>query len=675
MKKIFLTFLSILMFVVVLTGCSANEKGFLGPSWDVPLRVPIYNQVEEVKLNDMLADAPEEVNIPESTDELISFNMDLTSDVNLDNYDFGDIINENVTIPDFDFGSGQISLPVIDSNISGGDLVDDTYEITGGISGDDLVGASLDFPSFSSLTFSDPDTNKIDKSINIELTNVSGGDVVINEFEVSFGTRSKTFTDNILPGETKTGEISLDDLTIDSNTSIVTSITTSNITSNGDLSNTGEMYLNVTFPSDTKVSEVTGLTLENSISKEISPDDISFDDSEIPNEVKSIGFKDGSNIEISLGTTGLEEYINYNLGFFNYTDDDNDGYIDIAAKKMDIAGSTAPYLDFGVDLNIPSGATIDYSTDPINVSGGLKNNGIASATIDFDNFDLGSSRSEISQRTVIDKSDMDIPEEIKNIEFNNAKFTLGIDGVEGLTMDLSGVEFKALDSNGDTLQDLKFDLGKVSGDSGEIELMDKSPNILDLLFNENTQKVVVGGSWNLEGEATIDDTESIGFTSMLADIPFSFTLNEDITHQLVPSSVDTFDAEQIDIIEQGVKEAKLVLKDFNNDMGVSINAQIYMATIDGGKEMSDTQLKDALYKEENMFRELSIEQRTNKDKEFGLKGSEVDKFTQDNLYAGVKIIIPGNADANTSYNFKTGDKISISEIFVTMVGKANQYDF
>ena len=110
-------------------------------------------------------------------------------------------------------------------------------------------------------------------------------------------------------------------------------------------------------------------------------------------------------------------------------------------------------------------------------------------------------------------------------------------------------------------------------------------------------------------------------------------------------------------------------------MGVSINAQIYMATIDGGKEMSDTQLKDALYKEENMFRELSIEQRTNKDKEFGLKGSEVDKFTQDNLYAGVKIIIPGNADANTSYNFKTGDKISISEIFVTMVGKANQYDF
>ena len=662
MKKIFLTFLSIFLVIVVLVGCSPNEKGFMGPSWDIPLRAPLMKD-KEFTLDDLLEGAPDEIN---DTEEVISFNSDLSSEVDLPKYSFVDIFSEDVIIPDFDFGDGSISLPTIDSNISGTESlsevpIDGSYD---GTTLDDKLDITLGLPdTFESLTFGS------DKNIEIELSLQDNVDTVVEDFNITFGDGTYTIKDSISAGETANGKISLNNLTLESGEGFSTSITTSG-------NDEAQLNLKITFPSYPSLSKVEGLKVENKISKEINPDNISFNSSELPEGVKSISFEDGSNIKIGLDTT-LENYIDYNLNFFNFSDDDNDGYIDLATEKLDIAGSTTPYLDFGVSLNIPAGDIIDYSTDPIKISGDLTNNGIESATINFDNFNLGD-KSTINEKVIFDKETMDIPDEIKNLEFNNAKFTLGLDGITDLTMDLIDLTFKALDSNGKVVQennsDLKFNLGEITGDSGEIELMDKDPNVLDLILNENTQEVVVNGSWDLEGEATIDENETIGFNGMTVDIPFSFNIEEDINHTIVPSPMDPFDADQIDIIEQGVKEAKVVINEFNNEMGISIDAEIYLGTISGGAQMNDTELKEELYKEDNILKTVSIEQRKNKDIEFGITDAEVDKFTKNNLYTGVKIIIPNNT-GEKAYELRTGDKINIGEIFVTMIGKANQYDF
>lgn len=116
-------------------------------------------------------------------------------------------------------------------------------------------------------------------------------------------------------------------------------------------------------------------------------------------------------------------------------------------------------------------------------------------------------------------------------------------------------------------------------------------------------------------------------------------------------------------------EAALVIEDLYNNFPFSVEIGVYLASISGNP--TEEFIEENLYTEANKIKSISIEQRTGY-KSFPVKlaSKELEPFAQEDLYAGVKIIIPRNATGET-YKFNEEDEFTFNLIYISLTGKIN----
>jgi hypothetical protein len=259
-------------------------------------------------------------------------------------------------------------------------------------------------------------------------------------------------------------------------------------------------------------------------------------------------------------------------------------------------------------------------------------------------------------------------------------------GISNLKLALDTVSFQALASNGaivssKSLADLDQDgTATITGTDGTISLnAGELFTWLGTLDDNLVSEVVLKGSVS---SGLVDDTQDVTISSssniesgMQATIAFDFTLENDIEKRMTPSLVsDSLDKDQVDDLEEVIKETRLVISELNNQFPIGINVDVYVANMDDWAGYSDQQLEDLseteldkLYQADNLFKSISIEGNTNKKEEVLLEPEEGHRFTADNVYVGVRYTIPaGDLVLNST------DKIELKNAFVKLVTKVNQ---
>lgn len=659
MKNYSIKILLILLVVVTITGCAQNPKGTFGPSWDVAYKVPLV-ETEVEKVSDMLSDS-NDITVPDSdaADTRISFDSDF-ADASFPTVDIGGeltnvdlpTINETINLPMISLGT------VLDS--------DTTVSIPGGVSADNSASGNIAISEFSSITFSDADKNKMGiqitapnfdiNSITLTLSDSSSGDLGSVDFAtINAGTTS----------ETKYIDLGNDEITGD------ISIEVSDLDTTG--SGSEDMTLDYSI-SDVEISRVEGYNLGTGVTASPSTT-VSLSQS----GVESVAFSNG---DVSI--TGIDAPAGSNLDFTvdsltvgSHTANSS-GTLDLTGKSIAVSGQD---IDLGVGLTV-SGNSITYDTsDQLTVNGGFNNDTIESATLASSYF------TNNNLNTTFDEQIMtDISEHLSKLTLNDATLDLTIaHGINNLALDLSGVEFQALASDGTSvsaksLKDLdKDDTAEITAGDDTISL--QAGALLDWLGNldeDVVSEVVLVGD---VAANPVDTNQSVTISAssavdpaMSADIKLDFSLNEDLVEKMTPSAVDALKQDDVDNLKNVIKETRLIISELNNQLPLGIELDIYVATIDEWADLSDQELEnlsdaelDKLYKEANLLQSISINRDTKEKKEIVLDPEDGDQFTEDNVYVGIQYTIPsGDIVLNSD------DKIEITDAFVKLVTKVNQ---
>jgi hypothetical protein len=646
----------ILFSIILLVGCS-NPQGGFGPSWDVTAKLPLLQGSEEttITIEELVADNSEIV-IPVTEGEVIQFEQEEI---------FGDS-----DLIDIGGELTSIILPTLSEN-----LPLEPIELNGLI------------PSFSENLTIAPGTVSTNVPINFSatfttITLTETAPLIINVTknapELTVNNLTLTFKDN---GNTVGTPVELNNITEDTtiyqsnwdlnNSSLPGSNFSVDISAEVSGTGTGTIDISFDFPDSVKVETVTGL--------DTSGLDIDYD-LEYPTTLPEFNFESGVkkvcfgsgdlsvNVENISGMT-----ISWNtLQVGSLSDDNGDGIISLSGQLIDL--NDPGLRDVTVNVNIcDNDGLLDYNINgPLpEISGGFNN-----TSIDYVVVDLGSINPDNLDNldTSINKTiEIDFDEQFKNIDISPV-VELEFKGLEGMTIDLSALDIKAYDSNGYPVMvdgaPLKIELGQLSGVNPILSLFENEPNFLDLIQHQDTVQIIINGDIGLSGnDVRINSSDKIGLSRFSVEVPFSLTFREDISYSLQPEKIDPLDKDTVDLLQKGIKEARLVIEGLNNNFPLNVSLEAYVASIPGSG-LSEEDIKDILYTEENRLDSfaLDINQRTLEDRQAFLSTEEAVRLTADDLYFGIKVILPANAEGEI-YSVLSGDSLSFESIYATLTAK------
>ncbi len=379
-------------------------------------------------------------------------------------------------------------------------------------------------------------------------------------------------------------------------------------------------------------------------------------------------------------------------------------------KSVDIGGVSADWTEdpgdsVEIDLNgqslnmIYDEVSEQYSiafTITLNVSGALGDT--ASLIMDFNTPVVASISAEFAEygandilpagfeNPEIDLSSMGAEEGFfEKVSFNDLDVDLIINNNTELIVDLSSIEFAAL-NNSDELID-SFILGELNGAAanvgyGESRLSlltadEQQSDFLDLLqaYPARVEILLVDeseGGFTVDsgGQAVIIDTGSALDVSFALKLGFDLTLKEE-QEELVyeRESIEGFRVDEL--VDKVFDSARLVLQDFDNQLPVELEVSIYLADIPGESTMLDKEFEESLFHKDNkLSAHFTLEARTAEpvDKEVVIVDSSIlDKFTGENLFSGFKLVMPTG-----DYRFESDDSVNIGEVYGSFVFKVNQ---
>lgn len=635
MKRL-LSILLVVIMVGFVAGCAQNSTGTYGPAWDVPIKVPMAQN--KTKTAQELLEGEEGVSLPEGG--VVSYQTTET----LDAVNVGQILTD-VTLPTI---SETVNLPLITLS----NVIDDTTTISipAGVSGDGTASNSISISALDSIKFSSNNTNNINQ---MDITITAPTNFKINSLTL-------TLIDNATSGElgsinfgeipagnddTKSIDLSNDEINGQINVEV------SNIDTGGTLGNFDDMGLAYNIP-QAEISKITGYSdgFNTSTTKSIT-----LSNSDLTNNpLQSITFGAGSlTANVDSGTLTC-----------------NVNSIQIDGQDASDLNNTTVNINNGevnVDVDFDVSGT-DYDTnDQINVSGGFS----AGTEIYSVTTTVNERTESFTSQTLIDN----LPDEINDLKLNNPTVKLIVENNTDLTADLSNIAFTANYTDGTTdSTDLGIITGgnaQVSNGTNEISLLndllnDPDKDLLDLIYTE-PQSINVGGGYSIGDGSEVKITKNDTFDlSVNIETPFDVTLEKDIVEKMTPEAVEGLDQDDIDRIKDGTESGRIITN-VDNQFPIAITVKFYLASVSNGATMTDNELKTAVYQEENLLKEISIDKEVLQQKELMISDTDLDKFAQDSLYTGVEFIIPQG-----DMVLESGDEVNVQEAYSVLTTKVNQ---
>lgn len=664
MRKMLIVCIGLLISILVLNGCSSPQGGF-GPSWDVTAKIPLIKGSEETSLSveELLStELGLELNTSEESGELLSL-QNTINEADLSDFDF----NIGNQIHDFEV-PGDFSQSIVLGSIKVDGLVseyNETVDLTGGQDITQPSFAMIDMGvSFDSLTF---DNNT--QPANIIIDN-SQSDVDITYLALTF-TDSKgneyyttEFTDDILAGEVGEDQWPLAGLQlVDDVVNVNLEVSTA-----GDVGDTGTVNVDIDFPGTIKASSIQGLDSSTqdsiAIDKTLTIDNLNWEAG-----LNKVGFIDG-HLAISMGEIpGFDVSVD-SIGFANLSDVNNDGQISLIGQEIDFTSDNFNEVSISATLTDKDGV-IDYTAgQTVDVNANF-------ADVLFEYVDMNLDESDIAMASLATdlslKTEVSFLEELRT-ELNKIDLRpdlmLHFKGLQGATLDLSQMWVRGLDSQGNVaLKDgkpMEFNFGKLTGETPVINLTSVDPNIVDIIKSNEVEKLVFEGSYKVEGENVRINYDSIlGMKQIDIDIPFQAYLNEEFVYELAPTKLPPVKNDAIDIIKNGISEARFIIDSLNNNTSVGFGVKVYTQEIKDSN-LSETELNSLVYQEENIMLEANINSRSSEDLEVVLKAEDAEILEKDNVYIGLKLILPESDDE--PYQILSGDSISFDSIYITVTG-------
>ncbi|WP_027339398.1 hypothetical protein [Halonatronum saccharophilum] len=642
-----------LLSALLLIGCSQNDRGTWGPAWDLALDIPLIGDEKET-----VAEMLEDVDDLDLSGEVVKFSYQ----DEIEEVDFGSELDKvTEDLPEFNdtISFGAIEVPAIEElpSIEG-------IKIVGGLTGDEGLSdlddqpedfSSIEFTMFEKIVFSNNDSNKM----KVTVTNSEGHNVKVKSLTLTFKSGDEIIGEKVTIKEINSGDSKysywdLREASLGDRVDIEFSIETSEDFEQG------EIDIEFSFEDDIEVEKVTDLAIDNindSITETVKIE-------EFPAGVENISFASGN---LALNIVGLEETgLKLNLESFELINDEQflyskDGKINLAGKAINLGEN----LEFKVKASLLAEGTINYDSanSKIDVIGGFNDVQIASIDINLAQFDLEDINGTIEEDSI------EVPEELFKVEFSDdVELELFLEGLEdlGISLDLSEVTFTAYDEGENPIEGKSFNLGEVND---KVSLTAEDSDLLDLLTTEGVDTIKYGGDYSIksEGTATITSDTKVKI-SLNAQIPIQLTLKENIEHRLDPEEMDSLTSDEVEIIEEGIKSARL-RGQINNQLPVGITLEFYVGSVSNYDD--DDGLKDQLYQEENkLATRVELKRRTNDENfEVVFDTKEANRFKEDNLYVGAKVIIPEG-----EMTLDPDDYIQIKNLRASLVYSVNQRD-
>ncbi|MFP4015572.1 MAG: hypothetical protein ACLFUI_00945 [Halanaerobiales bacterium] len=674
MKKNICLLLMLSIPILFLSACS-NPQGGLGPSWDVSLKIPLIKGSAEntITIEDITGG---DTGIEDGYNEnlLIGDNT----------YDLGTELT-SYTFPAVEEGA-SISLPTIEVAGLIGTLAE-SVPIAAPVNLDNLDTITFSFPStFSKVTFASVDKEGNAQQAVVEITNNTEA-VTIESMTIDLlyndgnSQQSKTlnFAD-IGPGETSVPAAFMsgvvNSIQKSSNLSILNEDIdmTASITTTGSSDIDDNMTISIRFPD--VVQSVEGIDSSKVTIDEIISGKFNLDKLNLEEGVRSVTFASG-NLGVSLPEIPGLNLDWSDLSVAGLSDTDNDGILPLSGEIIDVSNNNLSEVSYQVHIS-DTGDIFDYNAgETVAISGGFNNAALSSVTVDVSQLNLTDFNKEVNVDDIVIDIDRELREEFSKVDISpkiNAHFT----GLEGMTVDLSGISFRALDSNGAIVEDdgtqYQFDLGSgYTGVNIDIDLMGMEPDLLDFIKNPDTATIRIDGSYDISGQNVVVDSDSIvGIESIDVHIPYQFEITEEISIELDPEAVQAIEKDTYDDIKNRL-QGIIVIDNFNNQFPLAAEVRIYAADIDNMSKANPTldEIKTYLYSEANFdehhIKTISIDQRTNYPEFLAeLNMTDYSVFTQDNVYAGLEVILPEG-----EYGFRDGDEISFANIYIQLTGTIN----
>lgn len=637
------------MIIVVsgLYGCT-NPGGTPGPSWDITLKIPLIKGTEEntMKIEDLLGDDVDlqegfKVKLLESSEGLYA-------------------LGEELAGLNFTGFSASIDLePVeIDGLIDNSEFNVEKNKIEDGIELD--IGSIEINAEFESLRLadksqkvvaaivSDGDTSGYIYGLRVEVFNDGNniasfdfGDITANMLEngveAEWDMKNQNFTDNEIALKLSVKEVLLDK----------------------------DIILSVQFPPKLKVAEAIGLKLADFSNLEAELEsEISLAGLNLKKGVKKIGFSTG-NISIDVSSeadnfTGLvvEDLIIGGLCVAN-------GLISLAGRELSFPEGEK--LDAKLSLRA-SDELISFSSDSlIKLNGNFEGIGIAYLEVNIDEAIAGL---DFDGELVIDELEIELEDKLRDELYKleiSPEIIMKTAWLEGMKLEPFALVFKTFDDSGNPVgEEISFDIEFSGSGNSIIDIR----ALFDRIKGSGVSKIRGVCNYGLSGGDVIvaPDTE-IGIESIELRVPYEFSLNEDIEFKLVPERAEPFDNESREMLKKDVK-GMLVIEDLHNNLPLAATFEVYAAVIpDPG--MTDEELKEALYKPENLLKRKTLDQREFYEKYLlEVEKEDLDLFTEENVYIGIRIIVPANKGED-KYRFIAGDKLTFSSIYLSLTGHIN----
>jgi len=628
-----------------------NPGGTLGPSWDITAKIPLIKGTEKntIRIEDLIGD---DINLQEGyTESLLDSGNSL--------YALGNELSEisfsgfstSIELGSIEIGGliGTREFDVITANIEGGieeDIGDITFDA-------DFDSLSLSEDSQEALITINSTTGSISDHISglrIKVFNngVNKGtlyfDTLITGDDLNTGVEEKWDMKNLsLTGNQISLKLMVEEITLDE-----------------------EIIVSVQFPSKLKVAELSNLKLTDfsDIDTRLESE-ITIDDLNLNNGVKKIGFVTG-NISIDISSvsnnfTGLSVE-NLNIAGLSAETD----LISLAGQELSFLDGEK--LQTGMTLRA-NDELISFSSDSeVKISGTFENIGISYLEV---NIDEAKETLDFDGDVVIDELEIELDDELRDeLHKLNIKpeIILNIVSLEGMKLEPFELVFNTFDDSGNPVgEEISF----------EIEVSESGNSIIDIkpLFDRIKEPEVnrISGSCNygLSGEEVIVTPESkVGIESIELRVPYEFSLNDDMEFTLDPEKVEALDSGTREMLENDAK-GMLVIGNLDNNLPLAVAIEVYAVVI-SEPHLTNEELKETLYKPENLLKSKALAQREYYEKYLlEIKAEDLDIFTEDNVYTGVKIVLPAN-NGEDKYQFLAGDKLTFDSIYLSLTGHLNR---
>ncbi|MCK8828209.1 hypothetical protein MWH25_10740 [Natroniella acetigena] len=671
MKRIICLVSVLLMLVFIVVGCAENPRGTFGPAWDVGVQIPLV-EYEREDIRDLLDD--EDVEFGEN-DEVVEYHY---SDL-LEEIELGDELDEvEDELPQV---SENINMDPIEIAVDDASFEETLENIPAGVSGssgdiDQIDKIELNFvQEFDDINFTS--IGLADQGLNITLTNPKGSGITVEEFKLIFSDEDGEIASLDVVGEDADyeGNLEPDD---DAKAELINVELPAEVDVDIEIAtegtDTGDLVLDFSFD-EIEANKATDLDVDNADIEEDFTRDVGVDTSDLQGS-KSIKFAAGQfKIEIEDESDFDFEFESFELGNLSQT---GNGIIDLDRKILDISSLEEDGINFNLKVSAESPITFDFTKDFM-VTGGFE--GAEIEEIKIESLDDFSENEEFElddlEGTINEDGDTidDLPEELADIEFSDElKMELIFAGLTelGLEIELEDFVFEAYNEGEKLIE--KIDLSGTYKEN--ISLTKDDNNLLDLLTNEDTDYIEYGGDYRIRqiedqyAKLTPDSQIDIEFN---AEVPIEVTLTDDIEHRLEPEELDDNICEDdVDLIKDGIKNARLKAE-IDNQLPVEVEIEIYVARISDYAD--DEDLEDELYRDENKLATgFDLAARTyDADFETPFEVDDADRFTEDNLYVGGKIILPvDEEEEEMKFELRSNDYIEINNLYAVLTAKVNQ---